>query len=80
MEQTLGEYGDISVCYVDEEPATPMSDLSLLTKIVLRDLIKTGLLTNAVHDLIWYYASKYEMADAESEIRALMKWLESEEA
>lgn len=57
-----------------------MPSLSLLTKIVLRDLIQNSFLRNEVHDLIWFYASKYEGADAEQELKNLQKWLESEEA
>ncbi len=79
MHNVLGEYGDVVVDYVDKNAPATMPDLSLLSKIVLRDLIQTGFMTNTVHDLIWYYASKYEMADAESEIQALMKWLEESE-
>lgn len=79
MHNILGEYGDVVVDYIDKQSQDTMPQLSLLTKIVLRDLIKTGLMTNAAHDLIWYYASKYEDVDAESEIQALMEWLEESE-
>ena len=78
MHNVLGEYGDVVVDYIDKEPAT-LPTLSLLAKIVLRDLIQNGLHDHKIHDLIWYYASKYRDGDTEQELKNLKTWLESEE-
>lgn len=80
MEDTLGEYGDVEVDYIDNTAQSTMPSLSLLSKIVLRDLIQTGFYSNQIHDLIWYYASKYKDANTEQELKDLQKWLESEQA
>ena len=79
MESILGEYGDVVVDYIDKDTLPTLPDLSLLTKIVLRDLIQAGLHDKKVHDLVWFYATKYEGADVEQELKALIEWLESEE-
>lgn len=78
MHNVLGEYGDVVVDYIDKQPQD-MPQLSLLSKIVLRDLIQNGLLEHKVHDLIWHYATKYKDADAEAELKNLKKWLEASE-
>ena len=80
MKDTLGEYGDVEVDYIDNTAQSTMPSLSLLTKIVLRDLIQNSFLRNEVHDLIWFYASKYKDADTEQELKNLQTWLESEQA
>jgi len=80
MNNVLGEYGDVVVDYIDKGTQDAIPNLSLLTKIVLRDLIQGGLHEHKVHDLIWYYASKYRDGDTEQELKNLMAWLESEEA
>lgn len=76
IEEILGEYGNVVVDYI--APQSTMPQLSMLTRIVLRDLIKHNLSNNEIHNLIWYYAAKYEDADAEQELKDLKKWLESE--
>lgn len=77
MKDTLGEYGDVVVDYIDNTEQSTMPSLSLLTKIVLRDLIQNGFLDHKVHDLIWFYASKYKDANAEQELKNLEEWLEN---
>ena len=79
MKDKLEEYGDVEIDYIDDTAQSTMPDMSLLTKIVLRDLIQNGFLKNEVHELIWYYATKYKDADTESELKNLQKWLESEQ-
>lgn len=78
MNNVLGEYGDVVVDYIDKQ-TQDMPQLSLLSKIVLRDLIQNGLLEHKVHDLIWHYATKYQDANAEAELKSLMEWLEKSE-
>lgn len=77
MEDTLGEYGDVEIDYIDKQVQHTMPHLSMLTKIVLRDLIQHNLINNEIHNLIWYYATKYEDADTEQELKNLKTWLES---
>lgn len=79
MQDTLGEYGDVVVDYIDNTAQPPMPSMSLLTKIVLRDLIQNSFYDNKIHDLIWYYATKYKDGDTEVELKNLQKWLEESE-
>lgn len=80
MKDALGEYGDVEIDYVDNAEQSTMPSISLLTKIVLRDLIQNGFFSNQVHDLIWYYASKYRDGNTEQELKNLKEWLESEQS
>lgn len=77
MRDTLGEYGDVEIDYIDNTAQSTMPSISLLSKIVLRDLIQNGFLDHKVHDLIWFYASKYKDGDAEQELKNLEEWLEN---
>lgn len=86
MHNVLGEYGDVVVDYIDKQ-TQDMPQLSLLSKIVLRDLIQYGFTyDDKIHELIWYYASKYphegneQELDAEQELKNLKQWLESEQS
>lgn len=79
MQETLGEYGDVEIDYIDKQTQSTMPQLSMLSKIVLRDLIQHGFHEHKIHDLIWYYAAKYDDADVEQELKDLQKWLEASE-
>lgn len=80
MKDTLGEYGDVEIDYINNTAESTMPSLSLFTKVVLRDLILNGFLRNEIHDLIWFYASKYKDAEVEQELKNLQTWLESEQS
>lgn len=78
MEAELGEYGDVQVDYVDhDEPEHTVPALSLISRIVLRDLIRNALYKQEVHDLVWFYATQYGNADVEAELKTVINWLET---
>lgn len=80
MKSILGEYGDVEIDYIDNTEQPTMPQLSMLTRIVLRDVIQHSFHDHKIHDLIWYYASAYKDGNTEQELKNLKEWLESEQA